>query len=101
MGNIHLKILFCQELNESHNPFKLLNNCKFISYNNNLKIYLLKESKEIKCLIEMSYNIFESKLNFENKMENEVLNNIIINSFYWKFNNDDDEEEEDDEEEKK
>ena len=76
--------IITQKLDEE--PLKLLNDYKFVSFNDNIfKIYqLLFEEKTIKCLFEISYEIFEStlifnnksndKINFENKGEDEDIN---------------------------
>ena len=91
--------IITQKLDEE--PLKLLNDYKFVSFNDNIfKIYqLLFEEKTIKCLFEISYEIFEStltfnnksndKINFENKGEDEDIND-----------NEEKEEEEEEEEEK-
>ena len=63
-----------QEIDEC--PFKLLNNYKFVTFNDNIfRIYQLSiETKTIKCLFEISFNIFESTLIFTNK-SNDKINN--------------------------
>ena len=75
-------------------PFKILNDNKFVTFDHDIfKIsQILIETKTIKCLFKISYNIFKSKLVFKNKFSNK---------HYFKNEEEERKEEEEREEEEK
>ena len=90
--------IIIQKLDEK--PFKLLNNYKFVTFNNDIfRIYQLSiETKTIKCLFEISFNIFESTLTFGDKSKSNIDNE---NEKKEKEKEKEEEEEKEDEEEEK
>ena len=90
------KNIISKNLNE--NLYKILENNKFVSYDKNIfKIYQFSiEEDAIKCLFEISYDIFESNHIFKNEYKKENNENKNNNYFEEESYNQTDKEEDED-----
>ena len=99
-GTYEFKNIISLKLNEK--PFKILNNNKFVSSNNNyLQIYQFsKISKDFQCLFKISKDILFTHI-FDNQFKKNInKKKIIIESYNFEtkaYNYDSDKEEEEDE----